>query len=169
MKKILSIFFLFVFFEIISFSAQAEIIDVRNEEKTFGDWKVFCEVDDMMGIAHCKVASKFYENSAVITIEPTLKFLSQFFVIIPQIKVGSFVQIRVDRNDLIISQNVTSKDFGLIPLDDAQKNSIYRQMKAGTNLYLRFTPRDSENEVTAKISLKDFRSALAYFNSKISN
>ena len=168
MKKFLSIFFLLVFFELGSFGAQAEIIDVRNEEKTFGEWKVFCEVDDMMGISHCTLASKFFQNTAVITIEPTLKFLSQLYIVVPQVKVGSFMQIRIDRNDLILSKNIGPKDFGLIPLEDVQKNMIYREMKSGDFLYLRFNIRDSENEVTAKISLKDFRSALTYFNSRLS-
>ncbi len=168
--KVLTIFFLTIFFELTSFNqASAEIINIQNEEKTFGDWKVFCEVDVMMDMAHCKIASKFFENSAVITIEPTVKFLSQLLVAIPQIKVGTFVQIRVDRNDLILSKNVSSKDFSLIPLDDTQKLDLYRQMKSGDFLFFRFSVRNSEKEVTAKINLKDFRSALSYYNSRVSH
>jgi hypothetical protein len=168
--KVLAIFFLTIFFELTSFNqSSAEIINIQNEEKTFGDWKVFCEVDVMMDMAHCKIASKFFENSAVITIEPTVKFLSQLLVAIPQIKVGTFVQIRVDRNDLILSKNISAKDFSLIPLDDTQKMDLYRQMKGGDFLFFRFSVRNSEKEVTAKINLKDFRSALSYYNSRISH
>jgi hypothetical protein len=168
-KKILMIF-LTAFFELTSFNlAFAEIIDVQNEEKNFGDWKVFCEVDVMMDMAHCKIASKFYENSAVITIEPTVKFLSQLFVAIPQVKTGSFVKIRVDKNDLVLSRNVSHNDFGLIPLDDGQKLELYRQMKNGDFLFFRFNVKTSDKEVTAKINLKDFRSALSYYNSRVSH
>jgi hypothetical protein len=158
--------FLATFFFLTSFIAHAEIVDVQNEEKTFGEWKVFCEVDVMMDMGHCKIASKFYENTAVITIEPTAKFLSQFHIILPQIKLGSFVKIRVDRNDMILSPNATHKDFGLVALSEEQKNILYTQMKNGDFLFLRFNVRDSEKELTAKINLKDFRSALAYSNSR---
>ncbi len=169
MKKKLFGFFLATVFLLTSVNpVHSEIIDIQNEEKTFGDWKVFCEIDAMMGIAHCKVASKFYDNSSVITIEPTIKFLNQLFVIIPQAQVGSFVKLRVDRNDLILSRNLGIKDFGLIPLDDEQKNSLYRQMKNGDFLFLRFSVRGSDKEITAKINLKDFRDALSYYNSRVS-
>jgi len=60
--------------------AQAEIIELRNEEKTFGDWKVYCEIDDMMNSAHCKIASKFYDNSSVISLQPTNHFANEFFI-----------------------------------------------------------------------------------------
>lgn len=173
MKKIIFGFFVTFFLGAISQlsssnQAHAEIIDIQNEEKTFGDWKVFCEVDDMMSLAHCKVASKFYENTAAISIEPTTKYFSQLFVILPQVKIGSFVKIRVDQNDLILSKNIDVKDFGLIPLDDLQKQTLFQQMKAGDFLFFRFNVRGSEKEVTAKINLKDFRNALSYYNSRVS-
>lgn len=161
-------FFLFQAFQITNVSeAKAEIVDIQTEEKNFGDWKVFCETDVMMDISHCKIAAKFYENSAAISIEPTTKFFSQFFIIIPQVKLGSFVKIRVDQNDLILSKNVNVKDFGLIPLEETQKQDLFQQMKAGDFLYLRFSLRASEKEVTAKINLQDFRNALAYYNSRV--
>jgi hypothetical protein len=162
------IFFLFQPFQITNISdAQAEIVDIQIEEKIFGDWKVFCETDVMMDISHCKIAAKFYENSAAISIEPTSKFFSQFFIIIPQIKLGSFVKIRIDQNDLILSQNINVKDFGLIPIDETQKQNLFQQMKAGDFLYLRFSLRASEKEITAKINLRDFRNALVYYNSRV--
>lgn len=170
MRKFLSKLFLIAAFLLPTFqitNTRAEIIDIQTEEKNFGEWKVFCEVDSMMNIAHCKIASKFYENSAAISVEPTAKFFSQFFIIVPQIKLGSFVKIRVDQNDLILSRNIDVKDFGLIPLDEAQKQSLYQQMKAGDFLYLRFSVRSSEKEVTVKINLKDFRNALTYHSSRI--
>lgn len=168
-KKFWLFFFLIALFELTSFyPAQAEIIDVQNEEKNFGDWKVFCETDAMMDISHCKIASKFYENVASLTVEPTTKFLGQLFMVIPQIKIGSFVKIRVDKNDLILSKNIGPKDFGLIPLDSEQKTILYHQMKNGDSLFLRFNANNSEKEITVKISLKDFRSALSYFNSRAS-
>lgn len=149
-------------------AAQAEIIDLRNEEKSFGDWKVFCEIDDMMNTAHCKIASKFYENTAVITIQPTSKFSNQFFVIIPQIKVGNFVTMRVDQNDVVLSKTVKKEDFGLIPFLEEEKNSTFSQMRSGKFLFLRFNSIESDKEITAKLNLEDFRKALAYYNSKTS-
>ncbi len=148
--------------------ALSEIIDIQKEEKNFGEWKVFCETDLMMSISHCKIAAKFFENSAVISIEPTAKFYSQFFIVIPQIKSGSFVAIRVDKSDLILSRNVENKDFGLIALDEIQKHSLYQQMKVGEFLYLRFNIRDQEKEYTTRVNLKDFRNALSYLNGRIS-
>lgn len=155
--------FLIIFFQLTSLnSAQSEIIDIKKEEKTFGEWKVFCEIDVMMDISHCKIASKFFENTAVISIAPTSKFFSQFFIVIPQVKIGSFVKIRVDKNDLILSRNIAAKDFGLIFLSDLQKQNLYQQMKNGDFLFLRFSVRGSDNDITAKINLKDFRHALRY-------
>jgi len=162
MKKFLTTIFLLA----ISLNARAEIIDIRNEEKTFGDWKVFCEVDEMMAVSHCKIAAKFYDNASSITVQPLLKSANQFFVIIPQIKVGSFVKLRVDQNDLLLSKNVSDKDFGMIPLSEQQKAALFNQMKTGEFLFMRFDPRESEKEVTVKLDLKDFRGALAYFNSR---
>ena len=168
-QKNLLFFFLTIIFHFASFNqAKAEIIDIQNEEKIFGDWKVFCEIDAMMDIAHCKIGAKFYDNTAVINIEPTAKFLNQFFIVIPQIKIGSFVKIRVDKNDLLLSANIGAKNFGLIPLNDNQKNALYQQMKLGDFLFLRFNVQGIEKEITARISLKDFRNALEYHNSRIS-
>lgn len=166
MKKIIFAIF-FAVFANLNFAA-AEIIDIHNEEKNFGEWKVFCEVDDMMDAAHCKIASKFYDNTSVITIQPTTKFANQFFIIIPQIQNSSFVKIRVDQNDLILSGTTSTKDFGLIPFDESKKNDLFLQMKNGDFLYLRFSVRGSDKEITTKLSLKDFRNALSYYNSKTS-
>lgn len=167
MKKIILGFFLATCFQLTSLNlVKAEIIDIQNKEKTFGEWKVFCEIDAMMDIAHCKIASKFFENTAVISIEPTAKFLSQLLVVIPQAKIGTFVKIRVDQNDLILSRNISIKDFGLIIIKEMQKQSLYQQMKVGDFLFLRFSVRGSEKDITAKINLRDFRNALNYHNSR---
>jgi hypothetical protein len=162
MRKILFTLLLTAF----CFNARAEVIDLRNEEKIFGDWKVFCETDEMMAMSHCKIAAKFYDNASAITIQPIAKSTNQFFTIIPQVQISSFVQIRVDQNELILSRNVTDRDFGLVPLDDAQKNSLFAQMKNGEFLFLRFSVRDSEKDITVKLSLSNFRSALSYLNNR---
>lgn len=167
MKKILFTLFLTT----LCFNANlkpswAEVIDLRNEEKIFGDWKVFCETDEMMGMSHCKIAAKFYDNASAITIQPIAKSTNQFFTIIPQVQLGSFVKLRIDQNDLVLSKNISDRDFGLVPLDDVQKNSLFAQMKSGELLFLRFSVRDSEKEITVKLSLRDFRSALGYLNSR---
>ena len=155
MKKFFFAVFFIFFSCFTSFNlANSEIINLQNEEKKFNDWKVFCEIDAMMNIAYCKLASKFYDSSSVLTIQPSTKFVNQLFLIIPQIKIGSFVKVRVDQNDLILSRNVNDKDFGLIPLEDQQKNTLFSQMKNGDFLFLRFNVRDSEKEITIKLNLK---------------
>jgi len=162
----LTTIFLFTFDKKI---VKAEIIEPRNEEKSFGDWKVYCEIDDMMSTAHCKIASKFYDNSSVISLQPTNHFANQFFIIIPKIKLGSFAKIRVDKNDLILSKNITNKDFGLLNIDNAEKNNLFNQMKNGEYLFLRFNINDSEKEITVKLNLEDFIKALDYYNSRVFN
>ncbi len=165
-KKFLAIF-LVLLSQLSSLNiAKSEIVDVQKEEKTFGEWKVFCETDLMMSISHCKIATKFFENTAVVSIEPTSKFYSQFLIMIPQIKTGSFVTFRVDKNDLILSKNCDAKDFGVINLEDTQKQTLFQQMKMGEFLFLRFNVKNQEKDVTARISLKDLRNALGYYNSR---
>ena len=163
--------FIFILFHFLIFknNAQAELIELRNEEKTFGDWKVYCEIDDMMSSAHCKIASRFYDNSSVISLQPTNHFANEFFIIIPKIKIGSFAKIRVDKNDLILSQNASQKEFGLVPISAQQKNTLYSQMKNGEYLFLRFNVGDSEKEITAKLNLKDFIKAFEYYSNKVFN
>jgi hypothetical protein len=131
--------FIFILFHVLIFknNAQAELIELHNEEKTFGDWKVYCEIDDMMSSAHCKIASKFYDNSSVISLQPTNHFANEFFIIIPKIKIGTFAKIRVDKNDLILSNNASQKEFGLVPINEQQKNTLFSQMKNGEYLFLR--------------------------------
>jgi len=167
-------FFVIIFFIISNIViykniAQAEIIELRNEEKTFGDWKVYCEIDDMMSSAHCKIASRFYDNSSVISLQPTNHFANEFFIIIPKIKIGTFAKIRIDKNDLILSQNATQKEFGLVPISSQQKNTLYSQMKSGELLFLRFNINNSDKEITVKLNLKDFNKALEYYSSKVFN
>ncbi len=168
-KNLFRIFLTLVFFASNPNFSSAEIIDIRNEEKTFGDWKVFCETDEMMGISHCKIAAKFYDNASAFTIQPLTRSTTQIFVIIPQVQIGSFVKLRIDQADLILSKNTSERDFGMIPLDDEQKNSIYSQMKSGEFLFLRFSVRNSEKEITAKLNLRDFRNALNYLNNRNKN
>lgn len=163
-----TIFLKFLLILTLTSLATAEVIDVRNDEKSFGEWKVYCEIDDMMSYSHCKIASKFFDNSSVITLQPVAKYANQFFIVIPQITINSFVKIRVDQNDLILSKNLTNKDFGLIPLDDQQKNLLFLQMKTGDFLFLRFNVRGQQKEITAKINLEDFRNALGYYDIKAS-
>jgi hypothetical protein len=167
MKKKFFMTVILCYFGLSSQISQAEIIELRNEEKSFGEWKVYCEIDDMMNNAHCKIASKFYDNSSVISMQPTNNFANEFFIIIPAIKLGSFAKIRVDKNDLILSGNATAKQFGLLELNDHQKQILFNQMKNGENLYLRFNVAGTDREITTKLDLKDFTRAMSYYSSKV--
>ena len=71
--------------------------------------------------------------------------------------------------DLILSQNASQKEFGLVPISAQQKNILYSQMKNGEYLFLRFNVGDSEKEITAKLNLKDFTKALEYYFSRVFN
>jgi hypothetical protein len=157
------LFLVISFLQLININASAEIIDDKDEEKQFGDWKSFCKVDLMMGVMDCKIASKFYEN-AVITIEPNDKLPAKINLVIANAKIGEPVKIRIDKNNIIQSKSATNKDFGMVSLDNEQKDSLYNQMLNGEFLFLRFNLQSAEKEITVKIQLKDFRNALAYIN-----
>ncbi len=166
MKKIL--FFLVLSLFAFNSNLKAEIVNLQKEEKKFGDWKVFCEIDAMMDAKHCKMGAKFFDNASSITLEPNPKSFSQLFIVIPQIKTGSFLKIRTAKNDLILPQVVDKRDFGMIKLDDRQKKILFDQMKNEDFLFFRFNINDSDKEITAKINLNDFRNALQYYYQRIS-
>lgn len=166
MKKILY-FIILSLFLISSSNAKAEFIDAEDEVKDFGDWKSFCKKDVMMGAMDCKIASKFYENNAVMTIEPLKNSSAKLVIIIPQVRVGDPVFIRVDKNSLIESGPIKTKDFNLVPLQKEQKDLLYNQMVNGEFLFLRFNLSDTEKEITVKLNLKDFRNALAHTNNQL--
>lgn len=164
---IICLFLLSPLFASMPSPAKAEMIEIEKNVEKFGDWKVYCETDIMMDVSHCKIASKFFDDSSVITLEPTAKFFNQIFIVIPQARNGSFVKIRIDQNDLILSDNIKAKNFGLVRLDDTKKNYLYSQMKEGDFLFFRFKVRSSDKEVTTKMNLKNFRKALDYYNSRV--
>lgn len=166
MKKItVFIFSLVLFF---TPNIQAEIINLQKDEKKFGEWRVFCETDTMMSLTHCRIGVKFFDNASALTVEPNNISFNQFFITVPKIRLGSFLQIRVDQNDLILSELAKEKDFGLININENQKNELFSQMKKGDFLFFRFNIRESEKEITAKINLNDFRNALAYYKDRVS-
>ncbi len=159
MKKIVFSLILFLF---ANSNLHAEIVNLQKDDQKFGEWRVFCETDTMMSLTHCKIGSKFYENTSAITVEPSTRSVGQFLIVVPKIQKGTFLQIRVDQNDLILSPIAKESDFGLISLGEEQKNILFQQMKNGDFLFFRFNIKDGNKEITAKISLKDFRAALAY-------
>lgn len=148
--------------------SRAEIIGMQNDIQIFGDWKVLCENDVMIDGTYCKIATKFYNDTAAISLEPSSKLANQMIVVIPNVPAGNSVRIRIDKNDIIFSDPIKTSDFNLIPFSPAQKSMILNQMKKGDFLFIRFNITNSEKEITAKISLKDFRDAIVYYNSRIS-
>jgi len=165
MKKIV----VFVFSLVLFFTSniQAEIVNLQKDEKKFGEWKVFCETDAMMSLTYCRIGIKFFDNASAITVEPNATSFNQLFITLPKIRLGSFLQIRVDQNDLILSQVSKEKDFGLIAISDEQKKSLFAQMKKGDFLFFRFNIKESDKEITAKINLNDFRNAIAYYKERV--
>jgi hypothetical protein len=165
MKKIFLTLIVLILF---SNQSSAEVIGLQKDEKTFGEWRLICENDVMIDIPYCKVASKFYQDQAAISIEPSLKFSNQMIMVIPDLKLTETIQIRVDKNDVIFSNPARKDDFGLVNLTPKQKSAILLQMKNGDFLFIRFNVRASEKEITVKLSLKDFRDAVSFYNSKYS-
>ncbi|MSP33363.1 MAG: hypothetical protein EXR06_00475 [Rickettsiales bacterium] len=166
MKKIVVFIFSLVLF--FAHNIQAEIVNLQKDEKKFGEWKVFCETDAMMSITYCRIGIKFFDNASAITIEPNNLSFNQFFITVPKIRLGNFLQIRVDQNDLLLSPIAKEKDFGLIEISDEQKIALFSQMKNGDFLFFRFNIKDSDKEITAKINLNDFRNALSYYKERVS-
>lgn len=161
------LFYLFAVILVLSSSpCRAETIgNTQKEEKKFGDWQLLCEIDQMLSGTYCKIAAKFFNNTSVISIDTSSKMTNQIMVVIPNIKVNSFVKIKIDKNDLIFSNLVKGSNFGLISFSAEQKSLILKQIKEGDFLFIRFAIRNSEREITAKINLKDFREAINYYNS----
>ncbi len=165
MKKIFLTLIALILF---SNQSSAEVIGLQKEEKTFGEWRLICENDVMIDVPYCKIASKFFSDQAVITLEPSLKMANQMIMVIPNLKNGENVQIRIDKNDIIFSNPAKKDDFGLVNLSPKQKSAILLQMKNGDFLFIRFNIKGLEKEVTVQLNLKDFRQAVSFYNSKIS-
>jgi hypothetical protein len=169
MKKIFStIWLILVVLILFSNQSSAEVIDVQKDQRNFGEWRLICENDVMVDVPYCKIASKFYQDQAVISLEASFKFRNQMIMVIPNLKLGETVQIRIDKNDVIFSNPATKDDFGLVNLSPRQKSMILSQMKNSDFLFIRFNIRSSEKEITVKLNLKDFRDAISFYNSKFS-
>ena len=149
--------------------SKAEVINPQKDEKNFGEWRLICENDVMIDVPYCKVASKFYQDQAVISLEPSLKLLNQMIMIIPNLKLEETVKIRIDKGDIIFSNPIRKDNFGLISLSPVQKSLILSQMKKGDFLFIRFSINGLEKEITVKLNLKDFREATSYYTKAISN
>lgn len=145
----------------------AKIIEEQSIHKNFGEWIVYCQSDIMMDISNCKIANKFYPNNSLLTFEPKGDY-PNILLIIPDIKPSSYALIKIDKNQLIKSSIIKGSNFGYINLTDYQQNLIYKQMKNGDFLFLRFNVKELNNAVTIKINLKDFNDALNYYKSKTS-
>lgn len=171
MKKIfLILFFCFRFGN--SFSA--EIIDnISKEEKKFGDWTISCEEDIMMGKTDCKIFSIFYDNTSSVYIQPNNKIANQVVVMIPQALEKTDVKIKVDKNNIILSDVVDKKtEFGVIPFSPTKQKLMLSQLRIGQDMFIRFTIRDLKvaegvKEITARISLAEFSKLLVYYDMKI--
>ena len=170
-KLILSLIILFL----LTSATLAEVIEgTVKEEKKFGPWTVSCEIDVMMDKTDCKVFSRFYNNTSIIYVQPSNKLANQIVLLIPNVLPDTFVKMRVDKNELIWSNNVTKNDYGVIPFSDERKKTVLEQMKRGKDLYIRFSVIDNKaiegkEEVTIKISLEEFSRMLFYYDLRTNN
>lgn len=163
-KKLITTLLIFL---TITTSAYCKIVEEESTHENFGEWGVYCQSDIMMDISNCKIANKFYHNNSLISFEPKGNY-PNLLLIIPNIKESSYALIKVDKNQLIKSSIIKNSNFGYINLSDYQQNLIYKQMKKGDFLFLRFRIKELNKAVTIKINLNDFRDALRYYESKTS-
>ena len=159
MKKIFLTIIIAILFANPSF---AEIINSQTNDINFGEWRLICENDVMIDVPYCKIASKFYQDQAVISVELSSTLANQMIIVIPNLKIGKTVQIRIDKNDIIFSSRAKKDDFGLVMVNPSQKANIISQMKKGDFLFIRFNINESEKEITVKLSLANFRSAISH-------
>jgi len=159
MKKICLIIIITILFTNLSF---AEVIGLQTKDINFGEWRLICENDVMIDAPYCKIASKFYQNQAVISLELSSKLINQMIMIIPNLKLGKTVQIRIDKNDIIFASQTKKDDFGLVMLSPSQKSTILSQMKKGDFLFIRFNINESEKAITVQLNLANFRSAISH-------
>ncbi|MFT6106116.1 MAG: invasion protein IalB [Rickettsiales bacterium] len=165
MKKIFTILAILILF---SNQSHAELIGLEKDEKSFGEWRLICENDVMIDVKYCKIASKFYEDQAAISLEPSFKMTNQMIMVIPNLTPREMVKIRIDKQDIIFSSPIKKSDFGLVILNPSQKSIILSQMKKGDFLFIRFNITSSQKDITVKLDLKDFRQAVDYYNSNLS-
>ena len=165
MKKIFLTIITTILFTNLSF---AEVINLQTNDINFGEWRLICENDVMIDAPYCKIASKFYQNQAAIIIDLPSKFNNQMVMVIPNLTLGSTVQIRIDKNDIIFANQTKKDDFGLVMLSPSQKTTILSQIKKGDFLFIRFNINGSEKEITVKLNLTNFRSAISHYNSTFS-
>ena len=164
LKKLLQIILIYIASTNIVYS---KIVEDQSSQQNFGEWSVYCQSDIMMDISNCKIANKFYPHNSLLSFEPKGSY-PNLLMIIPDIKPSSYVLIKVDKNNLIKSSIIKDANYGYINLTDYQQNLIYKQMKKGDFLFLRFKVKELNKAVTIKIDLKDFRDALRYYESKTS-
>jgi hypothetical protein len=165
---ILNLFFYFL----IILNTQAEIIENQlKEEREFGPWKVLCTEDVMMDRTSCKAFAKFYNGLGTVHIQPHNKIANQVVIIIPPAKLNTETKVRIDKNNLIKSRNLTANNYGVIPFSNREQKMMLDQMKNGKEFFIRFTTKNSEsdknNEVTIKISLEEFKKMLTFYDQKV--
>jgi len=171
MKKF-TLFTLILFLLNLNFASAEIINNTLKTTKTFDVWNVICEEDVMMDKVECKIAAKFYEKNATIYVQPYNKIANQVVTIIPIVLEGSFVKIRIDKNAIIWSDNISKKDFGVIPFSSERQKMLLEQMKQAKNMFIRFTIYDKDlvnknKELTEKISLSQFNKMLSYYDFKM--
>lgn len=157
-------------------SFAAEIIDnISKEEKKFGDWTVACEEDVMMQKVDCKIFAQFYDDNSSVYVQPNNKIANQVVVIIPSILENTNVKVKIDDNNLIISDTIDKvPEYGVIPFSPAKQKLMLSQLKTGQEMYIRFTVRDLKvaggvKKMTAKISLAEFSKLLVYYDLRMKN
>jgi len=151
----------------------AEVIENKvQDERNFGPWQVLCREDVMMANTTCKAFSKFYNNLATVYIQPHNKVANQVVIIIPPVLENTEVKVRIDKNEIIKSRNLSKDNYGVVPFSSRDQKIMLQQIKNGKEFFIRFTIKGNESdkseEVTVKISLAEFNNMLTFYDQKIS-
>lgn len=152
-------------------NAKAEIIANKSiSNKNFGIWKISCEEDVMLEEAKCKFFTEITEGSVLFVNSENKNNL--ITIISRDIVENTTMLVKVDGNQLIKSEIVKANPYNLLNFSIDNKQNIFNQIKNGNNIFFRFLIQDlseknGKKEITVKLDLSQFRSALLYYDSKI--
>lgn len=170
MKREFKIFLMSIIILFTINSAKSEIIENKKiSNQKFGVWTVSCEEDIMFDKVECKLFANVLEETSLL-VNPANKN-NTIVIISKDIIPNSTMLIKVDKNDVIETNQFMNNQFNLVDMSIENKKTLFEELQKGNNLFFRFTTKDlakngGVKEVTVKLNLTEFKKALLYFESK---
>lgn len=152
-------------------NAKAEIIANKSvSNKNFGIWKISCEEDVMLQQVRCKFFTEITEGSILFINSENHNNLVT--IISKDIVNNTNMLVKVDGNSLIKSEIVRENPYNVLNFSIENKKQIFKQLKNGNDIFFRFLiqdlgEKDGKKEITVRLDLSQFRSALLYYDSKV--